>query len=80
MIFPLFIVELLLLGVHGVTPRDVLRSVPQILAYQLLLTSVLLLLAAVTRKLAHTALLGLLGFVGWMWFYNFFPQSLLQTG
>ena len=70
-IFPLFIVELLLLGVHGVTPRDVLRSVPQILAYQLLLTSVLLLLAAVTRKLAHTALLGLLGFVGWMWFYNF---------
>lgn len=70
-IFPLFIVELLLLGVHGVTPRDVMRSVPQILAYQLLLTSALLLLAAVTRKLAHTALLGLLGFVGWMWFYNF---------
>ncbi len=70
-ISPLFIVELLLLGIHGVTLRDVLRTIPQILAYQLLLTSVLLLLAAVTRKLAHTALLGLLGVVGWMWFYNF---------
>lgn len=70
-ILPLFIVELLLLGLHGVTLSDVIRSIPQILAYQLLLTSVLLLLAAVTRKLAHTILLGLLGVVGWMWFYNF---------
>lgn len=68
---PLFMVELLLLGIHGVTLPDVFRSIPQILTCQLLLTSVLLLLAAVTRKLAHAALLGLLGVVGWMWFYNF---------
>ena len=70
-ILPLFVVELLLLGFHGVTLRDVFRSIPQILAYELLLISVLLLLAAVTRKLVHAALLGLLGVVGWMWFYNF---------
>ena len=70
-ILPLFVVELLLFGFHGVTLRDVLRSIPQILAYELLLISVLLLLAAVTRKLVHAALLGLLGVVGWMWFYNF---------
>ena len=70
-ILPLFVVELLLFGFHGVTLRDVFRSIPQILAYELLLISVLLLLAAVTRKLVHAALLGLLGVVGWMWFYNF---------
>ena len=70
-ILPLFIVELLLLGFHGVTLSDVVRSIPQILAYQLLLTAVLLVLAALTRNLAHTALLGLLGVVGWMLFYNY---------
>ena len=70
-ILPLFVVELLLLGFHGVTLPDVFRSIPQILAFELLLVSVLLLLAALTRNLVHVALLGLLGVVGWMWFYNF---------
>ncbi len=70
-ILPLFIVELLLLGFHGVTLPDVFRSIPQILAYELLLISVLLMLAAVTRKLVHVALLGLLGPIAWMLFYNF---------
>ena len=70
-ILPLFVVELLLLGFHGVTLHDVFRSIPQILAYELLLISLLLLLAAVTRKLVHAALLGLLGVAGWMLFYNF---------
>ncbi len=68
---PLFVVELLLLGFHGVTLPDVIRSIPQILALELLLTSVLLMLAAVTRKLVHVALLGLLGPIVWMLFYNF---------
>ena len=77
-ILPLFVVELLLLGFHGVTLRDVLRSIPQILAYQLLLTAVLLVLAALTRNLAHTALLGLLGVVGWMWFYNYSRSLFLK--
>lgn len=70
-ILPLFVVELLLLGIHGVTLPDVFRSIPQILAYELLLVSFLLMLAAVTRKLVHVALLGLLGPIVWMLLYNF---------
>ena len=70
-ILPLFVVELLLLGFHGVTLHDLFRSIPQILAFELFLISVLLVLAAVTRKLVHVALLGLLGPVIWMLFYNF---------
>lgn len=70
-ILPLFVVELLLLGFHGVTLPDVFRSIPQILAIELFLMSALLMLAAVTRKLVHVALLGLLGPIVWMLFYNF---------
>lgn len=70
-ILPLFVVELLLLGFHRVTLPDVFRSIPQILAYELLLISVLLMFSAVTRKLVHVALLGLLGPIVWMLFYNF---------
>ena len=65
-IFPLFVVELLLLSFHGVTLRDVFRSIPQILALELLLLSVLLLVAALTRNLVRVALLGLIGPIGWM--------------
>ena len=68
---PLLVVELLLLGFHGVTLYDVFRSIPQILAFELFLISVLLMLAAVTRKLVHAALLGLLGPIVWTLYYNF---------
>lgn len=68
---PLFVVELLMLGFHGVTTDDVFRSIPQILAYEVLLISVLFLLAAMTRNFFHVALLGLLGPIGWMLFYNY---------
>ena len=70
-ILPLFVVELLLFAFHGVTARDVLRSIPQILVFELLLVLVLLSVAALTRNLVRVVLLGLLGPIGWIWFYNF---------
>lgn len=70
-IFPLLLLELLLLSLHGVSQYDMLRTLPQLLLTGFLLGSFLLLLAAVTKNLLQMILLSLIGAYGWVLFHSF---------
>ncbi len=68
-ILPTLLVEVLLLFVCGVTLDDTLRSIPQIVFLQLLVTTVFMMLAALTTNLARLILLGIIAFLGLPWLY-----------
>lgn len=93
-ILPAFLIEVLLLLLHGVTLYDTVRSIPQILLFQCLMLALLMMLAALTRNLARLMFVGILAVVGlllvqyifsvflrWLDPYVFQPQqnALMQT-
>ncbi len=63
-ILPTLLVEVLLLLFHGVTLDDTLRSIPQIVFLQLLVTAIFMMLAALTPNLPRLIFLGILAVVG----------------
>ena len=93
-ILPAFLIEVLLLLLHGVTLYDTVRSIPQILLFQCLVLALLMMLAALTRNLPRLIFVGILAVVGlllvqyifsvflrWLGPYVFQPQqnALMQT-
>ena len=93
-ILPAFLIEVLLLLLHGVTLYDTVRSIPQILLFQCLVLALLMMLAALTRNLPRLIFVGILAVVGlflvqyifsvflrWLGLYVFQAQqnALMQT-
>ena len=76
LILPTLLVEFLFLRVYGVTAYDILRSVPQLLFWQLLYISILMMLAALTRSLPRMIVLGLFVFVAIPWVCMTYPMVL----
>ncbi len=76
LILPTLLVEFLFLRVYGVTAYDILRSVPQLLFWQLLYISILMMLAALTRSLPRMIVLGLFVFVAIPWVCMTLPMVL----
>ena len=69
-VLPVLVVEILLLSVRGVTPEDILRSIPQIVFLQILAVAVAMMLAAVTSNLPRLIFLGVTALVALplLWF------------
>lgn len=69
-VLPVLVVEILLLFVRGVTPEDILRSIPQIVFLQILPVAVAMMLASVTSNLPRLILLGVIALVALplLWF------------
>lgn len=59
LIFPTLLVEVVILLFNGVTARDILASIPEILFYTLLAIAILMMLAALTRSLLEMLAFGL---------------------
>lgn len=57
-VLPVVVVEILLLFVRGVTPEDILRSIPQVVFLQILPVAVAMMLASVTSNLPRLIFLG----------------------
>ena len=57
-VLPVLVVAILLLFVRGVTPEDILRSIPQIVFLQILPVAVAMMLASVTSNLPRLIFLG----------------------
>lgn len=70
LILPLLAVESLFLLSHGVTGHDLLRSIPEILFWQLLAISVLVIPASLTRNLPRMVLVGFLFIIVSVWSYG----------
>ncbi len=64
-ISPDLLLESAMLGVHGVTPYDILRSIPQIALPALLSALLLMMLASLISDLARMMFLGVLAMVAW---------------
>lgn len=64
-ISPDLLLESAMLGVHGVTPYDILRSIPQIALPALLSALLLMMLASLTSDLTRMMFLGVLAMVVW---------------
>jgi len=64
-ISPHLLLECAMLGVHGVTFYDIIRSIPQIALPALLLALLLMMLASLTSDLARMMFLGALAMVAW---------------
>lgn len=81
-ILPSLLVEAGLLFFSGVTPRDILRSVPQILFLTLLAVAILMMLAAVTSSLARMIFAGGVALLGLplLWLFVWGAWSLFQLG
>ena len=69
-VLPVLVVEILLLSVRGVTPEDILRSIPQIVFLQILPVGVAMMLASVTSNLPRLIFLGVIALVALplLWF------------
>ena len=69
-VLPVVVVEILLLFVRGVTPEDILRSIPQIVFLQILPVAVATMLASVTSNLPRLIFLGVIALVALplLWF------------
>ena len=80
LILPTLLVESLFLLVNGVTVFDIFRSVPQILFWQLLYISILMMLAAVTRSLPRMIVLGVVVFVAIPWVTVFLRVAFSYLG
>ena len=80
LILPTLLVESLFLLVNGVTVFDIFRSVPQILFWQLLYISILMMLAAVTRSLSRMVVLGVVVFIAIPWVSVFLRVALSFLG
>ena len=78
-IIPVFLVEALLLLSNGVTLTDTLRSIPQIVLFQLFLTAVPMMLAALTPNLPKLFLLGIIAVVAFYLFHLTFMVFQLAT-
>ena len=93
LILPVLVVEALVFLSHGVTGHDLLRSLPQILFWQLLAIAILVIPASLTRNLPRLVLLGFLFLVAsvgslgtillavsrYRHVHGFFPPLSLQT-
>ena len=78
-IIPVVLVEALLLLSNGVTLTDTLRSIPQIVLFQLFLTAVPMMLAALTPNLPKLFLLGIIAVVAFYLFHLTFMVFQLAT-
>ena len=69
-VLPVLVVEIILLSVRGVTPDDILRSIPQIVFLQILPVAVAMMLASVTSNLPRLIFLGVIALVALplLWF------------
>lgn len=76
-ILPAFLIEVLLLLLHGVTLYDTVRSIPQILLFQCLVLALLMMLAALTRDLPRLIFVGILAVVGLLLVQYIFSVFLL---
>ena len=65
-ISPDLLLESAMLGIHGVTLYDILRSIPQIALPALLSALLLMMLASLTSDLARMMFLGVLAMVAWI--------------
>ena len=63
LIIPTLLVEVLFLFFNGVTAQDIVRTIPETVFYSLVATSILFVLAALTRKLPQLLALGLVSLV-----------------
>ncbi len=81
-ILPWLLVEVGLFFLTGVTPHDILRSVPQILFLTLLAVAILMMLAAVTSSLARMILAGGVALLGLplLWLFVWGAWSLFRLG
>lgn len=77
-ILPTLLVEVVLLLVCGVTLDDTLRSILQIVFLQLLVTTVFMMLAALTTNLARLILLGIIALLGLPWLHYHISWSLFS--
>ena len=77
-VLPTLLVEVVSLRVCGVTQDDTLRSIPQMVFLQLLVTLVLMMLAALTPNLPRLILSGIIVVVGLplLWFILLFLSAL----